>query len=1450
MLLRQIVKINPKGSLRRSVNFDMMDDKDNNLALCEEFIFNYDKDKPQESTVGVLDALRSSYDGRGYANIHLVIQMYGKGKSHFAVAIANYFKQPADSAEVRAVLAQVNAAARDNSPISERLHAFKNRGRHLVLCLSGDKGDNLKKQFLNTVIHTLEQEDGITGTLAQRLCANPLKLLEELTEEDQQKAEEFLENHPTCNVSLQQLIRALKSNKYEYVEIVRELSCRFNRGGFPSDFEANLEVKAVLQDLIDTLCMGEDRHFVGVLILFDELNRYLTDWSNASTEAGGAILQNMTDICENNKGRIALMSFAQYRPINALNVSVQQVESYYQIATRLEPTDTTYRPASSLELVLDNLIIQQKESSEWKTFEKRFENQLLAQTRTAYEQRIRSYREKGFDRAWFYDHITVGCFPLHPLTSYLLCNLDFVQIQDRTAIAFLRGKVQDFIQAEPVEKENEQLNCISPVSLLDEFIDNFSGHSTYTKYKEAEELVVGSDDPDELIVLKGLFLYYANKDRLIKPDTEEHREILADLTGLSKVRVDAALRKLAQVRDVIYYRSEEKSYRFHVGLSPTQVEQELEQRIKSKLGETSANDVVNYCHQRIENQTRIAKYLDSSVISAKQFVEQNTLIAEEWRFEYKIYTMDGLSRELSSQQLKTKERGIIAYVIAETQQELQNLRREIDQLLSQSPLNEQIVVAIPTEGTGNLAELLLKIRTLIVTPQQERSSLGAAYDSLLERYEKEVDKRIKDILRTCTLHSIESDNIPQPERNKSQRVISALLQSRYHSVPPMGKVQAIPQMKSKHSTGSTVIGYVAKHLLTNTLNPQIFPKQEYKTVVNQIFVDSWQLLQATSQKYSVQEPKHKSIQAAWNVITQMTDLDGQKECTVRLEEIWKTLSDPPYGYGEYAFIILLSAWLTHHSKEVVLRGKLPGSKAVTPPVVKSLKDWAGTEFLEKAKDFVSDWVIKGGATLIRRQQSVPKLPSPPIDYGQASAYLQDLSAYLETLPELEPSEAAELEQSRDRIKAGTKQIEAWLKPIAQLEKLLRSDSLEQLLQGYPSLLQQPETSSSDTAVYPTQEQRDRQSQIRQAIHDRIEQLIPVYCDRVKSLMNEQACAEYAQQTQQMLEQLKADIFPVHWQEPLQVSLQSIALRLEALKKQAAIAERSRLIQVAQNRLTANSNQQDYSTVRQEIEQQISEIEALAAEVGSIDPTLSPADAKVTYQPLLESVIAGQNSLIQQLESFQQQIQTLRTVKEVQQFQKNLMDKSFQYRGSIDEQRYRLIYSETNLLLRLFEIAEAGKADTVSACDDEIARLNKWRSDKEQEITALVQTRIDSLLRKLEQSKLKIQAQQKAAATDWLEDLEKEYESLTQTTDSHRRDHLARGILKKIKTHAPDHAPNLTNDQKKSQKRIWSYCDAIQKEELEGQIITQFGQLTRHRKVKLLVTLNNLLNTPTEEGHDG
>jgi hypothetical protein len=167
MLLNQLVEINQQAVVERPVHFGLMDDVEKNLRLCKGFVFNYDPDRnlAKQTTVGILDAIRRSFHSQSEPNVHLIIQGYGKGKSHFALAVANFFKLPYDRPEVEGILDAIKYATSENNATLQELTAYKQRGRHLVICLSPVDVIDMQKHFFEVLNKELEA-NGITDAIA------------------------------------------------------------------------------------------------------------------------------------------------------------------------------------------------------------------------------------------------------------------------------------------------------------------------------------------------------------------------------------------------------------------------------------------------------------------------------------------------------------------------------------------------------------------------------------------------------------------------------------------------------------------------------------------------------------------------------------------------------------------------------------------------------------------------------------------------------------------------------------------------------------------------------------------------------------------------------------------------------------------------------------------------------------------------------------------------------------------------------------------------------------------------------------------------------------------------------------------------------------------------------------------------------------------------------------
>jgi hypothetical protein len=473
------------------------------------------------------------------------------------------------------------------------------------------------------------ESEGITDSIAQQICQQPLQYLESLDTKQREAAEAFLERQGNPEGDLNMLMQLLRDDNYQVIPRVKAI-CRELTGVTP-DFEADIDVEAILTDLVTRLCTGANPQFQGILILFDELYNYLQLWANDPVRAGSTTLQNITNICEKFKGRVALISFTQRLPGRV--IPSKNFEDYQRLVSLLELLPSTYEPAASLELVLNGLLSQQDKTAAWQEFFSKWRDTLNDVNTDIYQNRTASYYQ---NRNWlpekFRDYITLGCFPLHPLTSYLLCNLDFTQ--GRTAIQFVQKDVKRFIQEQPVEK-NSNINLIHPVALVNAFEDNFStsDYSSYSAYKHAYDSIVASADPEELTVLKSLFLFYASAStsRLTKSDQERHEEILRLLSGMPRTTVRTVLDKLCKVREVIYHNPADNTYRFYTGGFGIQdLRKRIEEEVANKI--PSIEWVREYC------QSNLGQYCGGDTVFPTQFIEDNRLISSDWSFNCKVYT--------------------------------------------------------------------------------------------------------------------------------------------------------------------------------------------------------------------------------------------------------------------------------------------------------------------------------------------------------------------------------------------------------------------------------------------------------------------------------------------------------------------------------------------------------------------------------------------------------------------------------------------------------------------------------------------------------------------------------------------------------------------------------------------------------------------------------------------
>jgi hypothetical protein len=1265
MLLNQLVEINQEAFISRAVSFNLMN-TDKNLKLCKGFIFNHDTNptRAKNTSVGILDAIRRSFHSSSEPNVHLIVQEYGKGKSHFALTVANFFKLSHESEEVQGILNQLKCATSENSTTFQTLKAYKERGKHLVICLSAADVTDMRKHFFQELNKELKSHD-VTDAIAQKICREPLQFLENLDNDKRQQADKYLIKN--FSMTVVDIERRMTENDFQAIDTVKKLC--FELTGINPDFSSSIQIGEIIDDLVNKLCKGENAPFQGILILFDELYEYLRNWVTDTTGTGGLFLQNITDACDKHQGKIAFVSLTQKTP-SGITVSAKNSEDYKRIVSRIDPN--TYNPKASLELVLDGLL-NQLESNGWESFLTKWRNDLNRKSLDVFSKKqVQTYYN---DISWkhedFYRHLAIGCFPLHPLTSYLLCNLSFAQ--GRSVIDFIQQEVKEFISNQAVEK-NGLLNLIYPIALVDAFESNFANPEANTEYitvfsdyKSSLNIVQKSSDvnPDEIAVLKALLLFWTSGAKLQKTEEENHEELLQSLTGLSKISIAKSLEKLTKVREVIYHNLAEKTYRFHqAGKGIDELRHRIREEAKHK--QFFIDDVEKHFNDNIGVYTS-----GKGMTIPQQFVDVKRLRTEDWFFQNKVFSIKNLRSLLQKNQpFKTSDQsGIVAYVIAETSEEILLLEKDIMKLIEKHPYRDQFAVAIAERPIEELAQLMLEKQAADKFKPQE---FGAALSQLKGQYAKQIENETKSIFKSVEFYSHIIEDIPQGDKTNISIIISEILEQSYSLIPP---IEGSDKLYLKSAKGSSGNAFIAKRILEDDLRPESL-EAAYKGIV-EVYVKSWGLLRFSlkTKKYEVVIPTQKDVRKAWDKISALTDLGEESDKITQLSNVWEVLSSPPYGYNAYTFTILLTGWMAYHRSEVFIEGSfgIPQKKSEQIRVkIEPVKSWVSTNILDKPKEFISEWILKSRPRIIRRKPSlVPEL-CETYDYDLARQKSADISDFVANSGT--PDKYQNLVDHQQSLATACSRIEQSFEPAVKIETLIESTSISswadvsEFVDLY-SDLQSPLINFAENGltVICTTEQQRRYTQALQSALEKIEAAIEIESDRLTKLTTEEDCGSHKANLTQAINRLNQfEDLPNRFVVSLQKSLNDTEKVRDQIINQKKTDGCVVQIQNVYATLSEMATQQEFISI-------LDQIATLADPIPSVKET-------ETYRNTIDNIGARQDLLVQQFATWESQYDLAMTRDQASTLKDHIAPQSLRYTDQISQNRLQDLLRRLNNII--------------------------------------------------------------------------------------------------------------------------------------------------------------------------
>lgn len=949
--IADLVKVDERAAFRNDVQLDNFDNPQLNLGLVNSYLFSSalpgGSSVAQSSVIaptGVLDNLVQAFANSRLDNRFYLIATYGHGKSHLALALANYFSRAYDAPEV-SILIKKLANTLSSPAQAKRYDDFKRaRGEFLVLRLRGDVPHSLHEQVLLGLEKALGEHTATCGQKMPFWFGEAERIIGGFGASEKDKANRYLES---AGYDIPLLLQRLGRREDVYdlcVKVIQHVS------GIRPHLGGEVSLAQVVRWAADTFC-GDGKPLGGLLILFDEFSLYVQRYvqRNAVGE-----LQDLLNGVSDQQGKTAFLAFSQLDLMQMADNPHIAGETRSGLKRELTRIPKKWVLFSLMESVVDAYLIQDDKCWEMFLTDKKISGTLYKATDVAWERFNRRYSATlrwSFEQ--FQEQVTKGCFPLHPITTYLLCNLK-LQSDDagtpRTVLGFVLEQLRAR-QDEPAANEN-RANWILPIELVDYFEGRLTG-DVYAQYTAARR-TIGNDAPEgQLAILKALLLQFLAE---VSARGDEQTDFLAHAAGLEEKTAKQALRALSD-NNVIRYDHSYKVYTFWPASTQPKV---LEDFIQKKL------ERLSWSEETLADLNRTLAELPNSYFGSID-IKVDWGHATDWAAREYIVTADlltpgwlqniALTYDYTQRNLIEGDRGAVVWVVANQDEEAASIREKTSAALqaafanlSQNP--PVVVAVVPMRAQPELLNAYRRRWALQQLSQKERADAGK------EMYEAETKQVDEALLRA--LKAIRSDDKLPAEvqrhrnaymvptayigdlRGSEQVSLRDLFLRLYRKAFEYAPAEFFTQYRvasrganklrdATRKTSQALMRNAAADLKALARSDSLM-----RDLCDKFLVQKWELL---TTDYRIREqPGSRRIRETWQHLDNTIKPENSEN---KLCDALFPLLNPPYGYDYNTALLLFAAWFGYHrlDLEVSINGSRKQQQALIDLVEKGSKEF-------------------------------------------------------------------------------------------------------------------------------------------------------------------------------------------------------------------------------------------------------------------------------------------------------------------------------------------------------------------------------------------------------------------------------------------------------------------------------------------------------------------------------
>lgn len=474
----------------------------------------------------------------------ILIGPYGKGKSYIVLETLSLLYNNPDLKNVFESLAK--KIAEKNPDAAENVRQYVKSGTRLLPVVINGNSQSLAQSFLYALHLTLKNKE-FENLMPETHFESAVKMIEKWENEYPETLKKF---NNLASVKSGEFKRQLLTYNSDFFAEFEKLYPSLTSGSEFNPF-SGFDVVEVYEKVCKKLC--ETGNYDGIFVVYDEFGKYLESSIAQATVKDTKLLQDFAERCDRSgKNQLHLLLICHKEIENYIDIlPKQKVDGWKGVSERFRHIHL-YNNYSEVYSLIRAAII--KNPDEWEKFSSKNKSQFENLKNIWFGSSFRLFSNLDCDAE---QTILFGCYPLHPVTSYILPRLsEKVAQNERTLFTFLSGNDKNGFASLIKKTEDEFLSdgkiiLFTPDVLFDYF-ENQMQNEPYTSeikkhYFMAISILRQLDKKSlESKIIKTLSLIYClNQFERLSPDLNFLFELYDD-AGYSREEIRGAVKTLSE----------------------------------------------------------------------------------------------------------------------------------------------------------------------------------------------------------------------------------------------------------------------------------------------------------------------------------------------------------------------------------------------------------------------------------------------------------------------------------------------------------------------------------------------------------------------------------------------------------------------------------------------------------------------------------------------------------------------------------------------------------------------------------------------------------------------------------------------------------------------------------------------------------------------------------------